>query len=1162
MKDLLTYRDNDFLALLHEKIAVADGAMGTEIQKKSLTPDDFHGHDGLNELLCVTRPDVIKEIHASYLEAGADLIETNTFGSTSIVLDEYEQGSRAFELNEAAASLACEVARSFSTRSQRRFVSGAVGPTTKLPSLGHISYDTLLTAYIEQMRGLLSGGVDLFHIETCQDPLQFKAAVQAARVAMRDAGRQVPLIVQVTIETVGTMLVGTDIAAALSILQSLPVEIIGLNCATGPDFMKEHVRFLGLNSTRYISVLPNAGLPRNVDGKAVYDLTPDALGQALRDFVAEFGANIVGGCCGTTPEHIRRLGEAVSSLKPKPRPAAYAPHISSLYQAVPLDQEGTSPLYVGERTNANGSKRFRELLLAEDWSALAEMAKEEEREGAHAIDVCTAYVGRDEVRDMTEVLQRLSTQVSLPIMLDSTQVDVLEAGLRLLGGRPIINSINLEDGEEKLDHIVRLAKQFGAALVALTIDEEGMAKTADRKLEVARRIYDLVTERHGLPGDFLLFDTLTFTIASGDEDSRRAGIETLEAISLIKKHLPGVRTILGLSNISFGLKPFARQVLNSVFLDEAIKHGLDAAILNAKKIIPVHQLKEEEVEVALDLIYDRRTPEYDPLFAFIQRFADATKPATSSSDEEALLSVEEVLKNRIIQGNKVGIEQQLQRALETYKPLEIVNNVLLDGMRVVGDLFGSGKMQLPFVLQSAETMKAAVAFLEHFMERVEGSERGSIVLATVRGDVHDIGKNLVDIILTNNGYKVYNLGIKQPLENILAAVEEHKPTAIGLSGLLVKSTVVMKENLDDFAKRGMEIPVICGGAALNRAYVEDDLRSTYTTGRVFYGLDAFTGLKLMDELTGHTPPTALTQDVEQPKKRRGSMRSEREEAAGAQLYEYHQSDIGSARNIPNPPFWGARIKTKPEWDLREIFSFINKKSLFATQWQYRRTKDMSSQDHVKFIEEHVEPKLARWQEKIIERGWLEPQAIYGYFPCNSEKNDLIVFEPNSTRELVRFTFPRQLRDRRRCIADYFLPLSSGQRDVLAVQLVTMGSTASQVCQQLFQANLYDDYLHFYGLSVESAEALAELLHKKVRLECGFAEDDAPTVEQLFRSAYRGSRYSFGYPACPRLEDQKKLFQLIDPASIGVELSEEYQLHPEQSTSAIIVHHQEATYFSV
>ncbi len=1158
---ILTPTDNSFIKLLDQQIIVCDGAMGTEIQKRSLTLDDFLGKEGCNELLCLSRPDVIKDIHASFFKAGADVVETNSFGSASVVLDEYEIGDKAYELNFQAAKIAKEVAKDFSNNNRECFVSGSIGPTTKLVSLGHIDFDSLYNSYAIQMEGLIAGGVDLLQIETCQDPLQIKAAVQAAHFAFKKLGKRIPIFVQVTIEATGTMLVGPDMMTVLTTLEYLPVEGVGMNCATGPDLMKEHLRVLANNTTRYISILPNAGLPRNVGGKAVYDLTPEQLAAALREFVQDFKVNMIGGCCGTTPEHIKALKQIAIDFKPAPRNKSFTPHVASLYQAVPLDQDGTSPLLVGERTNANGSKQFKQLLLAEDWSGIVEMAKDQEKEGSHVIDVCTAYVGRDEVRDMKEVLSRLATQVSTPITIDSTQLDVLEASLKLLGGRSIINSINLEDGEERFDKVAELATRFGAALIALTIEEAGMAKKAADKFRVAKRIYELATIRHGLPADSLIFDPLTFTIASGDEDSRDAGVQTLEGIKLIKENLPGVRTILGLSNISFGLKPYARQILNSVYLDEAIKYGLDAAIVHVSKIIPIHQIKEEDLKVTLDLIYDRRSEGYDPLFAFIGRFADAKAVSTTSAVDEATQEVEEVLKNRIIQGNKVNINVQLERALKKYKPLQIINEVLLEGMKVVGELFGSGKMQLPFVLQSAETMKSAVAYLEQFMEKVEGSEKGSIVLATVRGDVHDIGKNLVDIILSNNGYKVHNLGIKQPLDNILGATKEHKPTAIGLSGLLVKSTVVMKENLEEMTKQEYNIPVICGGAALNRAYVEDDLRNTYKSGTVFYGQDAFTGLRLMEELTGNAEKDLILYSTE-TKVRRGKTRAEKEESAAELSHVYVKTDLPPAKNIPQPPFWGTKVFKPQDFNLAEIFKYINKKALYANQWQYRRNKDSSTVEHKEFLAKVVDPKLEYWKERIIKEKSLEPHAIYGYFQCNSDKNDLIVFKPDSNEEITRFSFPRQPQEKRRCLADYFLPLESGKRDLLAVHLVTMGALPTKVAQALFQDNLYDDYLHFHGMSVESAEALAEMIHQRIRKECGFAEEDSPQIEELFRKGYRGCRYSFGYPACPNLEDQVKLFKLIDPSLIGVKLSEEFQLDPEQSTSAVIMHHQEAVYFSI
>jgi 5-methyltetrahydrofolate--homocysteine methyltransferase len=1149
-----------FLERSREKIIISDGAMGTMIQLKSLTLDDFGGLEGCNEFLNVTRPDVIQEIHHAYFDAGADIVETNTFGSSGIVLAEYDIADRAYEISKAGAELAVAVAADFSKRSWPRYVAGSVGPGTKLITLGHTSWPQMYQSYYLQCKGLIDGGVHVLQIETCQDILQVKCAVIAARDAMKEAGREVPIIVTLTVETTGTMLVGTEVPAALTVLESLPINFVGFNCATGPDLMQENVRFFGQTSSHGIAVLPNAGLPRNDGGRAVYDLSPEALADYQELFVKDFGASLIGGCCGTTPAHIQELHNRLGSLSPQKRPHDFASHVSSTYAAVPLDQDGTSPLIVGERCNANGSLKFRELLLKEDWEGIVEMGRGEVEEGAHVIDVCTAYVGRDEARDMREVLTRFSTQVTAPLMIDSTQLDVLEKALELVGGRCIINSINLEDGIEKFDKICVLAKRFGAALVALTIDEEGMAKTAERKLEVALRMYERATKLHGIPGDALIYDPLTFTIGSGDEDSRKSGIETLEAIKLITTQVPKARTILGLSNISFGLQPYARQILNSLYLSEAIKNGLDSCIVNAKKILPLNKIPEEIQKITLDLIYDRRSPEYDPLFKFIEALQGA-KSSTQESDAEDG-PIEEVLKKRIIEGRKVQIEVPLMKALETYSALDIINKILLEGMKVVGELFGSGEMQLPFVLQSAETMKRAVALLQPHMEKTEGADKGCLVIATVKGDVHDIGKNLVDIILSNNGYKVVNLGIKQPLDTILAAMREHKPTAIGMSGLLVKSTYVMKENLEEMSKQGISVPVICGGAALNRAYVEVDLQNAYTTGRVFYGADAFSGLQIMDELTGQTTEKKLTLLPEGEKIRKSEMRVEREERIAEKSKEYVRSDTAILDQIPTPPFWGARHITSEQINLYEVFPFINKKALYANQWMYRRGK-RSTAEYRTFLGEVVDPLLSTWCQRAVERAWLEPKVVYGYFPCQSEENTLIIYDPvDHERERCRIMLPRQVADKRRCIADYFLSKSSGRRDVVGFHVVTVGEIASQKCQELFKGDQYTDYLHFYGLSVETAEALAEYWHKKIRFELGIHGKDGLTPEALFRQQYHGSRFSFGYPACPNLEDQRFIFDLLEPEKIGVSLSSEFQLVPEQSTSAIIVHHPEAGYFSI
>lgn len=1148
------------LAALKERILVFDGAMGTRIQERQLKPEDFHGLDGCNEYLVISRPDVISEIHAEYYEAGADIVMTDTFGSSSHVLAEYDLSDRAREISRKAAELAVAVRDRYSRPDQPRFVSGSVGPGTRLVTLGNISFDQLHRSFMPQMEGLIEGGVDLIQIETCQDLLQAKCAVIAARDAMRALGRVVPIAVTITIETTGTMLVGADVSAALATLHALPVDIIGINCATGPDLMQEHIRLMCASSDKPVAVLPNAGLPRNVDGNAVYDLTPSELAEFHERFVKEYGVNLVGGCCGTTPAHLKEVVQRVRALKPVSRKTDLRDSVSSSFSAVTLSQEGGTLLIVGERCNANGSKRFRELLLAEDWDAIVEMGREEIAEGSHIVDVCTAYVGRDENRDMTEVLKRFVQHVSAPVMIDSTQLDVLETGLKLVGGRAIINSINLEDGEDKFDRICELAVRYGAALVALTIDEEGMAKTADRKLAVAQRIHDLCTKRHGLPGSALIFDPLTFTIASGDEDSRNAGKETLEGIRLIKQKVPDSRAILGLSNISFGLKPFPRQILNSVFLVEAQKVGLDSAIVHSKKILPLNKIDPEQLKIAQDLIFDRRSADYDPLFAFISLLQGATAPQSEDSDDGA--SIEDKLKKRIIDGRKTGIEQQLDEALTKYSALEIINTILLDGMKVVGDLFGSGAMQLPFVLQSAETMKKAVSYLESFMDKSAGPAKGCMVLATVRGDVHDIGKNLVDIILSNNGYKVVNLGIKQPIEAILASAEEHKPDAIGMSGLLVKSTLVMKENLEEMRKRGLSIPVVCGGAALTRAYVEVDLRKAYQSGPVLYGADAFTGLQIMDELTGHAKEKTLSAMLDPGSERLAEMRVEKEERISARVKEVTPAHCPPADRIPQPPFWGERIVPASELDLNQIFKFINKKALYSNQWMYRRG-NKSTKEHRDFIQTHVEERFRHWCNVAIENEWLQPAVVYGYYPCQSSGNDLLIYDPQDHKRLLRtIGFPRQTVDRRRCLADYFASVESGRIDTVAFHIVTAGAIASEICQKLFTAGDYSDYLHFYGLSVETAEAMAEFWHRKIREELRITGEDAPEIEGYFRQLYQGERYSFGYPACPNLEDQKHLFELLKPERVGISLSEEFQIHPEQATSAIICHHPEACYFAL
>ncbi len=1167
----------DFLQALKTRVLIFDGAMGTSVHTYDLTLDDYENCENCPEILVSSRPDVISEIHESFFKVGCDVVETCTFGGSSIVLAEFGLADRTYELNKKAASLAKEVARAYSD-SKPRFVSGSIGPTTKIPSLGHISFEQMRASYFEQVRGLVDGGVDVLQFETGQDLLQAKAAVIAIEDYLRQLGRRVPIITQVTLEAppLGTMLVGTDISAALTTLMSYPVDVIGINCATGPREMIDPVQYLCQNAPRAVSVLPNAGLPENVNGETVYKLTPDQLAESLYNFVHDQGVNIVGGCCGTTPAHLAAVVNKIGEVEPKKRQAVFVPSAASIYTSVAFDLD-QPPLIVGERTNTNGSKKFKDLLQAEQIDGMVAMAREQEREGAHILDVCTAYVGRDEVADMSKFIKRLNTELQIPIMIDSTEYAVLEASLALVAGKPIVNSINLEDGETKMLEKVALIKRYGAAAVALTIDEAGMAKSADKKLEIAKRIYDLACGQGLAPYD-LIFDALTFTLSTGNEDDRRLGLETLEGIKLIKEHLPGVKTILGVSNISFGMDPRIRRILNSVFLHHAVQYGLDMAIVNAQKILPLYKIDEAERDFHNKLIFDQRTPDYDPLFALLDFYkAKGSGGATAKVERKTDATIEEILKQRIIDGDRVALEADLAKAMERYKPLEIINTILLDGMKVVGDLFGSGKMQLPFVLQSAETMKAAVSYLEPFMDKVEGSTRGTMVLATVKGDVHDIGKNLVDIILTNNGYKVINLGIKQPIENIISAAEQNNADCIGMSGLLVKSTVIMKENLSILNQRGISVPVILGGAALTRRYVEEDCRKVYK-GTLYYGQDAFDDLKIMEVIaTGDHSllpqvPAIECEDLDDDDDIEEIRFGKEDTSLVVPDLPSSRSDIADETPVL-PPFWGS--KAVCDFDLAEVFSYINENALIRGQFRVRQG-DSTDAHYQAMVAEKITPMLAQLKQRCIDQKLLEPKAVYGYFPCRSNGNQLVVYKPiglesNSgtsygielpdLEEWLRFDFPRQQFGRHFCISDFFSASSTGY-DVLPAQIVTMGAQATEHAQALFADNQYSEYLYFHGLAVESAEALAELLHKRVRAELGFAHLDATDPRKFFQQGYRGTRYSFGYPACPNLEDQAHLFTLLKPERIGVSLSDEYQLVPEQSTSAIVVVHPEAKYFNI
>ena len=1160
----------DFLELLKQRVVVYDGAMGTNIQLHAPTVDDYWGKEGCNELLVLSRPDIIRSIHASFFEAGCDIVETNSFGSTRVVLAEYELGDRTRELNLAAARLARDVAAQFATPDRPRFVAGSIGPTTKLPSLGHIGYDEMAAMYREQAEALIEGGVDVLLIETSQDLLQAKIALAACKDAMRAQGRQLPLQMQVTLEATGAMLLGSEIGAALAVIECFEPDVLGLNCATGPAEMNDAVRFLCQNTSIPISVLPNAGLPQNEGGVAVYKLTPEELATYHRRFVTEYGVQVVGGCCGTTPAHLRAVVAAVSDAKPAPRAAIRLGVAASAFAATPLEVDG-QPVVVAEEMNTTTRvAHFRDMVRDGDYDGILAMAKRLVAEGSQMLDLCCAVVGEDEKAYMNGVLEKIATRVTAPILIDSTEADVIEEALKRVPGKPVINSINLEDGEKRTSRVLPMAKRYGAAVIALTIDEDGMALTADKKVAIAKRIYEMATERYGMHGEDLIFDALTLPISTGQEDYRSAGMETLEAVRRIKQELPKAKTILGVSNISFGLNAYARRVLNSVFLKEAVDRGLDAAIVNYAKIYPLYKIPEREVELARRLIF-REEGAADPLQAYMAHF-DGIDP-NSRRDELVVedLSTEEALKQLIIRGErslgqgaeKRSLEQVIETALVTYTPLELINTVLLDGMKTVGDLFGARKMQLPSVLDSAAVMKAAVAYLEPKMEKVEGTQKGTIVLATVKGDVHDIGKNLVDIILSNNGYKVVNLGIKQPADAIIKAAQEHRADAIGLSGLLVKSTLEMKYVIQDLEQLQLQMPVICGGAALTRKYVEQDLRQEYSSA-VFYAEDAFAGLHVMSDLMGET-------DARSRRMEEGSTVKVYPVAAHVAAAQAVVEPAAAVRSpwvvpveeTPRPAFWGNRVCT--DFDLDMIYGYINETALFKNQWQL---KTASATDYIRLVEEKYRPILRDLKEEIKAKGWFWPKLVYGYYPAQAEGNDVIVYEPEDAdaaqpRERLRITFPRQREGRKLSIADFFHPKESGRMDVIGFSVVTIGSRASEETKKLFDAGDFTRYLYVHGLGVETAEALAEYAHQHMRRELGIAGEDAPAVRDLFHQKYRGSRYSFGYPACPNLEDQAKIFELLRPEeTIGVRLTEGFHLEPEQSTNALIVHHPQAKYFVV
>jgi len=1206
-----------FLERLHSAehpVLVFDGATGTSLQQMDLSAEDFGGAalEGCNENLVFTRPDAVQAVHRLFLDAGCDVIETDTFGAASTVLAEYDLQDQAFAINKRAAELAREMAEAYSTPEKPRFVAGSMGPTTKLPTLGHIDFDELRDAFAEQAEGLLAGDVDLFIVETCQDVLQIKAALQGIEQAFAKTGQRRPLMVSVTMETTGTMLVGSDIAAVVAILEPFPIDVLGLNCATGPEQMKEHVRYLSEHSPFVVSCIPNAGLPENIGGVAHYRLTPVEMKMQLMHFVEDLGVQVIGGCCGTTPAHIAALAELAAELRPAPRrvrtpelrqnpkdprPAlAYEPSASSIYGTTPYLQDN-SFLIIGERLNASGSKKVRDLLAEEDWDGLVAVARGQVKENAHVLDVNVDYVGRDGERDMKQLVSRLVTNVNLPLMLDSTEWQKMEAGLKVAGGKCILNSTNYEDGDERFFKVLELARTYGAAVVVGTIDEEGMARTAERKFAIAQRAYRDALE-FGIPAHEIFYDPLALPISTGIEEDRENGLATVEAIRLIRQNLPGVHVVLGVSNVSFGLSPAARIVLNSVFLHDCCEAGMDAAIVSPAKILPLVKISEEHQQVCRDLIHDNRRFDngvcvYDPLTELTKLFEGVSaKEARASGPQLSDLPIEERLKQHIIDGERIGLEDALKIALERYQPLAIINTFLLDGMKVVGELFGAGQMQLPFVLQSAETMKSAVAFLEPLMDKVEGEStaKAKFLIATVKGDVHDIGKNLVDIILTNNGYEVINLGIKQPVEAIIEAQQQHNADCIAMSGLLVKSTAFMKDNLEAFNAAGIDVPVILGGAALTPRFVNKDCREVYR-GQVIYGRDAFADLRFMDAfvaardaeqwdngrgfLAGAPEGLGLepaTDDTAAPPTATAATAAnaapEAEAAASpdpttAAPANDHRSDAVPEEPALSPPFWGSRVLTEAEIPLEQVFAYLDRNALFAGQWQLRKAQGQSREQYDAMLAEKAEPVLQQWMTRCLEQQLLTPRVAYGYFPCGREGNSVVVFDPDQrSRELGRFALPRQRSGNRYCIADFYQDLAGGQpTDVLPMQAVTMGERATSFAQELFKGDQYSDYLYFHGLGVQMAEALAEWVHAQIRGELGFGDPAGMPLRDVLAQRYRGSRYSFGYPACPNVADSRQQLAWLQTDRIGLSMDESDQLEPEQSTTALVALHSQARYFA-
>ncbi len=1187
MESFRTYLNRD-----EKPLIIFDGGTGTSFQNLNLTADDFGGKEleGCNENLVLSSPEVVEKVHNSFLEAGCHVIETNTFGATSIVLDEYDIADKAYEINKNAAFIAKKAAAKYSSVDKPRFVAGSIGPTTKLPTLGHIDFDELKQSYKEQIYGLIDGGVDLLLIETCQDVLQIKSALLASKEILESKNIDIPLMVSITMETTGTMLVGSDIASALTILEPFNIDILGLNCATGPEQMKEHIKYLSENSPFAISCIPNAGLPENIGGLAHYRLKPIELKMQLMNFIYDFNVQLIGGCCGTTPEHIKYLSSIIDEIidnertnnNGKKNSSGFIPSASSIYNSVPYKQEN-SILIVGERLNASGSKKVRELLNNDDWDGLVAIAKQQQKENAHVLDVNVDYVGRDGVIDMKEIISRLVTNINLPLMIDSTDADKMESGLKSAGGKCIINSTNYEDGNERFDQVLNLALGYGSGLVVGTIDEDGMARSSEKKYEIVKRAINR-TRECGLSDYELFFDPLALPISTGIEEDRLNAKETISAILKIRENFPDIHIILGISNISFGLSPLSRINLNSIFLDECIKAGLDSAIIAPNKILPLSKISEETNKLCLDLIYDKRKFEddiciYDPLVELTKAFQDLSiQDFKKASSENKNLTLEESLKNHIIDGEKIGLEDQLNKALKKYKPLEIINTFLLDGMKVVGDLFGSGQMQLPFVLQSAETMKFAVSILEPYMETVdENVSNGKLLIATVKGDVHDIGKNLVDIILTNNGYDVINLGIKQDVSAIIDAQKKHNADCIAMSGLLVKSTAFMKENLEAFNNEDISVPVILGGAALTPKFVNEDCSKIYK-GKILYGKDAFTDLKFMNEYMdnkkkgnwsnteGFINNEGINVNLASPKSNSQAVKesiSINTETSKLNLKEnFIRSKFINEEEPIKAPFLGTKVLNDVDIDLNKLIFYLDTKALFSGQWQIKKGKNQSVDEYNNYLDSYAKPLLDKWLETIIEKKLISPKAVYGYFKCGRKDNSIFLFDKKSLNKISQFNFPRQKSGNNLCIADFYCDLKNDKPiDIFPMQAVTMGDIASEYSQKLFKEDKYSDYLLFHGLTVQLAEALAEYVHALIRIECGFRSEEPDKNREILAQKYRGARYSFGYPACPKVSDSNIQLSLLDAKRINLTMDESEQLHPEQSTTAIISLHSKAKYFS-